>query len=630
MNLNYTQKSTLVTLKKQLIFVAQTLLSFLLLFAFFALLYLTISARNTTEVITNDQTNNHVYQEYSNHLHALDSIVTDMQKFAFKIDQSSMIEKFYVARNEYKHIEYIVEYFFRETALKLNGPNLLESDPSKPKQPIYPTGFQVLEENIFNSEEYSPQKVKMELDGIRFAIQRLIQNEHEVEFNQSLLFHALKLNIYRLITKGITGFDSPVAQNSLQEAISTLEATKTIIGTYPQSNEVVQLCKNAITFVQNSHDFNSFDRITFIQQYLNPLCDAMHEYQKKHSIPFPQNPNFAINPEASNLFSEEALNVYFFAPSDALKLNEAIVQLGQQLFNEKALSLDNSRSCTTCHNPEKAFTDGQKFNTIIGSSDMLTRNTPSLINVGYQNAQFMDSRISFIEDQAHAVITNKKEMSGDINEILKRINTNKSYTNQFKKVLNKKTIGERELKLIIAAYVRSLSSFNSRFDLFMRGDSQQLTSEEKNGFNLFAGKAKCATCHFIPLFNGSVPPYFDKIESEVLGVPNQIAKQGSKVDPDLGKYEVYEIPHHKYSFKTTTVRNTEFTAPFMHNGVFNTLEEVIDFYEDGGGEAYGFNLEHQTLPGDKLHLTHKEKSELIAFIKSLSEEKYRFNLAQNN
>lgn len=630
MNLNYTQKSTVETFKKQFTLIGQTIVSFILLFAFFALLFLTISARNTTEIIENDQPNNHVYQEYSYHLHALDSIITDMQQLSNKIDQSSMMKKFYSARNEYKHIEYIVEYFFRETALKLNGPNLLESHPSKPKQPIYPTGFQVLEEHVFNSEEYSSEQVKKELDGIRYAIQRLLQNEHEVEFNQSLLFHALKLNIYRLITKGITGFDSPVAQNSLQEAISTLEATKTILETYPQSNQVVQSCENAINFVQNSRDFNSFDRAQFIQQHLNPLCDALHAYQLKHSIPFPQNSNFAIDPKASNLFSEAALNVYFFAPSDALPENDAIIALGKQLFQEKALSLDQSRSCTTCHNPEKAFTDGLKFNTIIGSSEMLTRNTPSLINVGFQNAQFMDSRISFIEDQAHAVITNQKEMSGNIDEILKRLNSNKTYSNQFKKVLNKKKIEERDLKLIIAAYVRSLTSFNSRFDLFMRGDSQQLTASEIKGFNLFAGKAKCATCHFIPLFNGSVPPYFDKIESEVLGVPNQLEKQGAKVDADLGKYEVYEIPHHKYSFKTTTVRNTEFTAPYMHNGVFNTMEEVIDFYEDGGGEAYGFNLEHQTLPGDKLQLTRQEKADLISFIKSLSEEKYRFNLAQNN
>lgn len=629
MNVNHTHKSTFDSLKKQCVFIAQTIISFLILFAFFALLYLTISARNTTTVIAIEQPNEQVYLAYKSHLHSLDSLVTEMQVLTPFIDQAGMIEKFYMARFEYKHIEYIVEYFFRETALKLNGPNLLESDPSKPKQPIYPTGFQVLEECVFDSELYSKQKVKIELDGIRFAIQRLIQNEHEIEFNQSLLFHALKLNIYRLISKGITGFDSPVALNSMHEAIATLEATKDILLTYPQSEALVAKCKKSVQFIEQSDDFNSFDRATFIQQHLNPLCDTLHAYQIKHAIPFPSNSNFAIDPTASNLFSEEALNVYFFAPSDAFKSNEAFVRLGKELFNENALSLDNSRSCTTCHNPEKAFTDGLQFNTIIGSSNKLTRNTPSLINVGFQNAQFMDSRISFIEDQVHAVITNQKEMSGDINEILKRINSDKNYTAQFKKLLNKKVIEERDLKLIIASYVRSLTSFNSRFDLFIRGDSKQLSQEEKNGFNLFAGKAKCATCHFIPLFNGSVPPYFDKIESEVLGVPNQLEKENATIDPDIGKYAVYHIPHHKYSFKTTTIRNTEYTAPYMHNGVFTTLEEVIDFYEDGGGEGYGFNIEHQTLPGDKLHLTTKEKTDLIAFIKSLSEEKYHSKLAQN-
>jgi cytochrome c peroxidase len=109
-----------------------------------------------------------------------------------------------------------------------------------------------------------------------------------------------------------------------------------------------------------------------------------------------------------------------------------------------------------------------------------------------------------------------------------------------------------------------------------------------------------------------------KSESEVLGVPNQY----KKLDADLGKFDLTKAEIHRNSFKTPTLRNVELTAPYMHNGVFKTLEEVIDFYNDGGGNGLGFNLPHQTLPEDKLNLTDLEKKQLIAFVRTLTDKKY--------
>ena len=151
----------------------------------------------------------------------------------------------------------------------------------------------------------------------------------------------------------------------------------------------------------------------------------------------------------------------------------------------------------------------------------------------------------------------------------------------------------------------------------MRGN-ESFSEDEEAGFNLFAGKAKCATCHFIPLTNGTVPPSFMKSESEVLGVPNK----NKKLDADLGKFELTKAEIHRHSFKTPTIRNIALTAPYMHNGVFKNLEEVVDFYNDGGGKGLGFNLPNQTLPEDKLNLTSLEKQQLIAFMRTLTDQKY--------
>ena len=137
------------------------------------------------------------------------------------------------------------------------------------------------------------------------------------------------------------------------------------------------------------------------------------------------------------------------------------------------------------------------------------------------------------------------------------------------------------------------------------------------------GKAACGTCHFAPTFSGLVPPYFAKNESEILGVlenPNAWLK---KLDADLGRIDnkIYSEQAWIFerSFKTTTVRNAALTAPYFHNGAYKSLEQVIDFYDHGGGAGLGLEVKNQTLSADSLHLTSYEKSALIAFITSLND-----------
>jgi len=131
------------------------------------------------------------------------------------------------------------------------------------------------------------------------------------------------------------------------------------------------------------------------------------------------------------------------------------------------------------------------------------------------------------------------------------------------------------------------------------------------------GKALCATCHFMPLTNGSVPPFFTETEKEVIGVPKE--SNNKELDTDTGFYWVYNENLHKGMFKTPTIRNIELTAPYMHNGVYNTLEEVKNFYNKGGGSGLGFNVPHQTLPFDHLNLSEQEIQDIITFMKTLTD-----------
>ncbi|HTG64917.1 MAG TPA: cytochrome c peroxidase, partial [Flavobacterium sp.] len=227
-----------------------------------------------------------------------------------------------------------------------------------------------------------------------------------------------------------------------------------------------------------------------------------------------------------------------------------------------------------------------------------------------------------LEKQSMDVIQNKDEMHGDISKAIVILNKDEKYQKLFKKAFPKsKKVEEWQVKNALASYIRSLNAFDSKFDNYMRGESDDFTAEEKLGFNLFAGKAKCATCHFIPLFNGTVPPNYQKTEQEVIGTPEE--KNGKKISPDLGRYAQYQMPQLKNAFKTPSLRNVAVTAPYMHNGVYSTLEEVVDFYNKGGGAGLGLSVENQTLPTDELKLNEKEIKALVAFMKTLTDKAYQ-------
>ncbi len=178
-------------------------------------------------------------------------------------------------------------------------------------------------------------------------------------------------------------------------------------------------------------------------------------------------------------------------------------------------------------------------------------------------------------------------------------------------------ITEYAVQKSLAEYEKTLVSFNSRFDQYLAGNIAVLNKREINGYNIFAGKALCGSCHFFPLFNGTVPPNFTDSEFEVIGTPANA--DNKKIDSDDGRFPITEITAHHFAFKTPTVRNIELTAPYMHNGVYSNLEDVVEFYHRGGGNGFGFSIPNQTLPFDSLKLSTTEKEDIILFLKTLTD-----------
>ncbi|MEO7393551.1 MAG: cytochrome c peroxidase, partial [Chitinophagaceae bacterium] len=403
--------------------------------------------------------------------------------------------------------------------------------------------------------------------------------------------------------------------NCISQYQSLLEKTNEIL--YSTIIQQIQLARN---YLLTNNSFNKFDRLVFIKKYIIPLFASLTNIRDKSGIGYSTG-LMPVKPQSENIFDTGFFNIDFFSPNERYRLTTDRIVLGRQLFFDPILSGNKKRSCATCHLPEKAFTDGLPTALSIDGNSYLSRNTPTLLNSSLQTKQFFDSRTSTLENQLSDVVHNSKEMKGSLQNIIPELKKSSGYISQFLIAYKNEIepISQYNIANAIASYIRSLVALNAPFDKYMQGDESKMNMAEKNGFNLFTGKAKCATCHFIPLFNGLVPPVFGETESEVIGVPKTKKKNPALLDDDLGKNIFTQSAIHKHSFKTPTLRNIELTAPYMHNGIFNTLEEVMSFYNNGGGAGLKIAPDNQTLPANKLKLTKKEIADIIAFMKTLTD-----------
>jgi cytochrome c peroxidase len=526
---------------------------------------------------------------------------------------------FLQTRLAYKKMEWASEYFTPTITRLVNGAPVLEVEQGS-QQTLAPEGLQVIEAFLF--PRYNAAKIK-KLSRYLGLLQAESRNYavyfKHVQPTNWQIFDAAKQQIFRILTLGITGFDSPLSLHSVQESEVSLGSLQAVIAAYQVKDGTDSLMRqiNAAKGYLHSHtNFNTFDRAYFITSYGNKISTGLVTLQRQLQIPVVKY-NRLLNEDVHTLFEKDAFNANAYG-TDLDAVTDTKIALGKRLFIDPLLSGNGARSCATCHQPERGFTDGLVKNTIISGKVPLRRNTPTLLNAALQPAQFYDMRVNTLEEQVVDVMNNKDEMHGSISKTLNRLVRDNTYRQLFWAAYpNKDSTGIDTLELTnaIASYIRSLTLLNSRFDSYMRGDKAAMNQSEVNGFNLFMGKAKCATCHYMPLFNGTLPPKYLKTESEVIGVPR--SKTGKLPDPDPGQFSIIQIASYKHAFKTPTLRNIARTAPYMHNGVFTSLKEVVDFYNKGGGAGEGVKLTNQTLSSEPLHLTVKERSELIAFMKSL-------------
>ncbi|WP_196895729.1 cytochrome-c peroxidase [Aureivirga marina] len=520
----------------------------------------------------------------------------------------------------------------------LNGAPLLKIMKKTPELSIVePKGMQVIDELM--GENIKEEEIKKELQQ---KVSQLIKNYKNIKLYVSRLnltdrqvFELIRQELIRITTLGITGFDTPGTLLGIADAKSSFSEMKMLIQAYEsemRNINRIDLYKETIKQFEegiqqlNKDDFNSFNRLIFIKKVINPLygnIKKMHfalGYETIDEVYFGKK---TTNYEVENLFEKNFVNKEYFTTYKVEKNHEKVVELGKLLFNDPILSSTKKMACVSCHHADKAFTDGQKTS-ISNAGEFVKRNSPTLNYAIFATKYLHDLRADRLEDQYEHVITNPDEFNSSYQQIIKDLNTSPTYQKMFSEAFENKEISTTTIDHAITAFIMDLTPFDNDIDLYFQNKKAVLKPEIKRGFNLFTGKAACATCHFIPLYNGTVPPAYLDTESEVLGVPK--TKENQKIiDEDLGRYgnkrpKEHAI-HYKNSFKTPTLRNIANTAPYMHNGVFNTLEEVMEFYNNGGGAGQGMDVENQTLSDAPLNLSEQEISDIIAFMKALSDKK---------
>lgn len=547
-----------------------------------------------------------------------------------KAPRKKLRNYFRKSRLAYKKAAVLIDYFHPAETIQLNGAALPRAEVDNPGKMLAPHGFQVLEEMIFShSKRLDYEKIKEETALVKnIFLQLLRQPNRSFKFKKELVVDAMKAAFIRMTTLGLTGFDSPLAQHSIPESIAVMESVEEILKTV-YANHLITSGNNtsfkqrfelAQNYLKANNVFNKLNRLEFICDHVLPCYEILILLSSEDGFTLPDEKR-PLKAGVANFLSAAAFDISFFSPGNLYEATPYRIDLGKRLFNDPILSSSKTRSCASCHKPELAFTDGLKTALGIDNKTYLQRNTPTLWNSAFQTRQFFDSRASLLEHQLNAVVHNEQEMDGSLEQAVAELNSNEVYRELFKKAYSNEqdAISNYTISNAISSYIRSLVAMNSRFDQYIAGNKKILNAAEIRGFNLFMGKAKCGTCHFLPLFNGLLPPEFTETESEVLGVPKENDKVKAELDSDEGKFLFTRSPVHRYAFKTPTLRNIALTAPYMHNGVFNTLEEVMDFYNKAGGSGLRIAPPNQTLPPNQLNLSKKEIRAVISFMQSLTD-----------
>jgi len=524
-------------------------------------------------------------------------------------------------RLQYKKISFFLEYFFPSEAQVYNSaPKYEVEEPYMEYQ--HPKGLQVIEQLL---QEKNPDRTALveQAELVRISAEDIPSLLYRFNASDAQLMESVRLELTRIMTLYVTGYDAPILKSGIEESACALYAIQVALQPYitAENDSLAHSLKATITFLNAHTGFDTFDRLAFLTDFALPLQSQLYHFCRDKQIFL--NSVAVVNNEAAGLFDANYLDPYAFTDVKLKPTSVAII-LGKTLFAEKVLSGNETRSCESCHSPTNFFVDGLQANKSLDNHSFLARNTPTLLYAGFQYSQFWDGRASSIEAQVHNVLHNPGEMDGNDTAICLKLASNRKYRALFQAAWpgadNSITI--EHVAQALSAYINTLAPFNSAFDRYMHGDKKALSLDQQKGFNLFMGKALCGTCHFAPVFNGLVPPYYNRTEYEVAGVTGDDHFDTPTSDTDDGRYKFFPVEFYKGAFKTPSVRNAAATAPYMHHGRFKNLLSVINFYDKGGGAGMGLNISAQTLAATPLHLTEEEKSQLISFIESLNDNTF--------
>ncbi len=285
-------------------------------------------------------------------------------------------------------------------------------------------------------------------------------------------------------------------------------------------------------------------------------------------------------------------------------LSQQKINLGRVLFYDPILSRNNTISCASCHSQYSAFTHIDHALSHGIDDKIGTRNSPALMNLAWQTTFMHDGAVNHLDVQALAPISNSLEMDESINHVIEKLQNSKLYKQLFYKAYKDSLItGERTLKAI-SQFMLTLVSNNSKYDSVMRKQSQ-FTSQEKNGYDLF--KKNCASCHTEPLFTNY-----------------QFMNNGLAIDTtlnDVGRYAITKNNSDSLKFKVPTLRNIEFSYPYMHDGRFKKISQVLNHYTNGVVHTKTLFKELQK----PIVLTSNEKVDVIAFLLTLTDKSFLFS-----
>ena len=544
------------------------------------------------------------------------------------------------ARLAYKRAESLLQSYSPTIARSLNGP-LENDDADAPPRPLgSPAGFQTIRSSLDDSAKRA--SLRALALTMRDEVRHLRGQTRYLDVAPLSVLESARAELARVTTLGLAGFDLDDTRDAVREAAASLDGMRAVAESEAASSadtpasdgvargdwmRIARTMRDASAYLRAHPDFEHLDRLAVIAGYARPAARAIATARAPllaHASPLRR----VWRADAATVFEPGALDPTAYAPDYAPAPSPALIALGARLFNDPRLSGAQDRSCATCHQPQRAFTDGRARPLLIAAAPhtlaphALARNTPTLLEAAFQPLYFADERAPSLEDQIGTVLASSTEMGSSADLAAAHLARDAGVRAELAHALAGRSdtlVTGRAVRIALAAYLRTLGALDSRFDRAARGDSTALTARERRGFTVFMGKARCGTCHFAPLFSGVMPPDFTGSEPEIIGVPVRAALAHARLDPDSGRAGVDHIPEHRFAFKVPTLRNVALTAPYMHNGAYATLDAVLDFYEHGGGAGVGAHVPGATLARTRLHLSRAERTAIVAFLRALTD-----------